>query len=157
MSIFDKIANSQPGGDRLPWLDKVGNYVLEVQKLEMKQNRQNQDLFIAELGIVSSTNEERPNGSSIAVIENLSKNVDIAPGNVKKFFEALLDDSSVETMEAACGDDQAARCVRVGCEVYPTKTKDGRDFAARRWFRVTEDNSAEDVASRQSGDDSIPF
>ncbi len=144
---FDRIggANVSKGGVYpLP-----GVYpVVQVDKLVMKKNRNNEDIFIAELDILQSNVPERVAGSSMSWICNLTKHKDMAPGNVRGFIAALMNVATeqVGSNEAriACGPGNPCHGRLVRLEAVNIKTKNtGNDFTKCNWQPIADDGQAQ--------------
>jgi len=155
MSVWDKVANSQPtrGGNFL----RDGIYRLAVRELKVTKGFKGH-CFIAEFLVLESkpdlnVPDTQPNapGTVGSFVVNLDK-FESAAGNVKAFILALLGSNDVsgkefaEAMQALCGDQQPARGMLVDDSTYRKTTQKGNPFTVHNWAHVA-GQSQESVAA----------
>lgn len=92
MGWADRVAESDPTKGGVYFKDGVYP-LLYIEKVHLKQSRKGKDLYIVELKILSSNVEDRPEGSEVSQVYNLSDH-DAAPGNVKAFIGAAMGDEA---------------------------------------------------------------
>jgi hypothetical protein len=139
MGIFSGISEARASRKGI-WI-LPGDYELEVESLREKHSRKGADLFIAELLVTASNNEQRPAGSHVTWMANLSAaNPDArnaALGDLNAFFAALAkcseDEVDEEGIEAAVSEAQPFTGHRVHCEASDIEKKDGDPFTKMLW------------------------
>jgi hypothetical protein len=88
-ALADSIGNAKPGQGGVYFLP--GTYpVLYIDKIQPQKNRHTEDMVVAEFDILESEVEERPAGSRVSQVYNLTKHRETAPGNVRAIIGASL-------------------------------------------------------------------
>lgn len=126
---------------------KGGNYLkpglsaLEVGALKMIETRKKDDMFIAELVVIKSSNPAHPAGSHISWTANLKH--DAAMGDIKNFAAAVLGceetEITEEVMERLVDEEEnPAAGSKVFVDAYNKETQAGGDFTRTDWRPLDE-------------------
>ena len=150
MSLFaNKIASAKPSEGGVYLLK--GNYLLQIDVNKAKLGRRNQELYIAEVDILESSNPERPAGSHASWVA--SSEHESAAGDVKSYLAAVagvpadaVDAAGVDASTSA-ENPLGGRLVR--CEVVEKPTKKGGIFSKHYFHAVPEEFQAQAAALRQ--------
>lgn len=140
----DLIARSQTNSGGVYFLPGVYP-VLHVCDFKEQLSRKKDDLIIAEFEIIESDVAERPAGTKVSQVYNLTKH-DAAPGNVKSFIAAVMgvrpDDLSPEewaALSSAALDDKQVVGRVVKAQASIIKTRAGGDFTKVDFFPLGDD------------------
>ena len=143
MGVFSKVTTASVNGGGIYFL--AGSYKVSIAAVKSIVSRQGDNLFVIECDIVESdVSERRPNTKCSQVI-NLSKH-ESAPGNIKAFMAAALDESADNITENECEravSDQnplEGTIMRLVCAT--TKTKRGTDFTLHQWSHIAPPDGA---------------
>lgn len=138
--------------ERGSYLDK-GNYKLTLLKCYTMTTRKKKDVFIAELKVEESSNDEIPVGSKRSWYQDLSDE-DIAFPAIKEFFmylmqidrsdkeamqefsdglEELLDEVTDEDWKNKSEEDHPLHGTPIAVECYMKETQKGNDFTVHDW------------------------
>lgn len=153
MSDFDGIENAQ--------VFKTSNYILPgvypvlfIQSLKkIRSSKNGNKLFIAELDIIESKVPERPPGSDMSAIFNMTKHGDTALGNIKALLAAAIG-KPVEAIDARLADFAVSaenpfhgRLIR--CEAIETTTRAGEPFTKPNFSPIQDTVQARAVELHQ--------
>lgn len=150
---FGDIGNVSASGNNT--YVRPGRYLGEVIAVEMKQNRNEEDIFVVEmlvrkvLATVAETAEGKPNSSNSVgtkmsqVIKFVGAGADMALPNIKGFCEAAIDgfaggspDEQKAAIAYATGTEQPLKGVVVEVDAAAILTKAAkRDFTQIRYER----------------------
>lgn len=160
-SLFKKVAEANPtrgGVYPLP-----GQYVVRIEALREVTSFRQIACFIAEFYIVTSTNKERPAGSSMSWVAAMDK--PSAPGNVSAFYQALFpeDDlqmgpdlspeqiaATAQALEATVGPDNPCRGEVLFMEAATITTRAGKPFT-KCMFRALSAEERAEIDAPNSG------
>ena len=130
MGLFSKIGEAKSNSGGIYFLP--GKYELEVRANKTGKTREGRAFFVAEFTIISSTNPERPAGTSVSQMVMLDKNLETALGNIKGYLAALygipeadVDEAGVEALVAA---DNPGAGLKIKAVASNIKTRAGKDF-----------------------------
>lgn len=127
--------------------------MLFIDACKVIDSRKGDKLFCAEFDILESKVPERPSGSRMSWIANLTKH-DAAPGNVRKFLAAAC---GLEVEQVDPAGSRAAvspqnplhgRLVRLDANM--TKTRAGGDFTLCNFSALPENLQAQSAALREA-------
>ena len=161
---FDDIGSVSASGNNT--YVRPGRYLGEVLAVEMKQNRNEEDIFVIEmlvrkvLATVDKTAEGKPNSSNSVgtkmsqVIKFVGAGADMAVPNIKGFCESAIDGfagGSAEDQKAAIayatGTEQPLKGIVVEVDAAAILTKGAkRDFTQIRYER-----SLDEAAQKEEG------
>lgn len=160
MSWADRVAGADVSGSGVYFQDGVYP-LLWIERCQMKTSRKGKELFIAEFKILRSDVEARQPGSEVSQVYNLSDH-DAAPGNVKAFIGAAMNDETfanakleemsaeekrefVEAIEAVVSSDNPLHGRLVRAEASTIKTRSGSDFTLVKFQGIPDDIQAKAV------------
>jgi hypothetical protein len=130
MGLFGKIGEAKSSGGGIYFLP--GKYELECRANKTGKTREGRPFFVCEFTIISSSNPERPSGTSVSMMVMLDKYIETALGNIKGYVSALfgipendVDEAGVEQLVAA---DNPGAGLKIKAVASNTKTKAGKDF-----------------------------
>lgn len=131
MGLFAKIKEAKSNSGGVYFLP--GTYELECVAVKTGKTREgDRPFFVAEFTILSSSNPERPVGTSVSYMVMLDKYLETALGNVKQCVAALFNVAEVDVDEAgveeAIGPSNPAKGAKVKASATNIKTKKGDDF-----------------------------
>lgn len=131
MGLFSKIGAAKSNSGGIYFLP--GTYELECVACKTGETREgNKPFFVAEFTILSSSNPERPVGTSMSFMVMLDKYLETALGNVKGCLAALFNVPEAEVdeagVEAAIGPANPAKGAKVKATASNIKTRAGKDF-----------------------------
>lgn len=144
MGLFTGIESAKISAGGVYFVE--GIYVVEITKVSTLRSRKNDDLFIVETEIVSSTADERKPGTSCSWVVNLKQ--EPALGNIKAFIaaangidpadtEKVNEEVTEEAVEFACSEDNPLEGTRLNLECVAIKTKkENRDFTLHKWSPI---------------------
>jgi hypothetical protein len=127
--------------------------LLNVSILKQFKDRKADECFVAEFEILDSDVDDRPAGSTMSWMANLSKH-DAALGNVRGLLAALTgsDESTID--EDAClemvGEEQPGRNRLIKLEAINIITQKGNPFTKCKWIAVPDDVQAKCSELRES-------
>lgn len=157
--LFDAIGDSDEGYDSVYVL--AGVYpVVEVEAVKIVSSRKGDDIFIAELRILQSLVDERPEGTQMSWAANFRH--DATAGNVKSFLAATMNVPAAEVdadgARFACSEENPCQGRLLRIEAANIVTKAGNDFT-RCSFRALPDEIQEQRgAFREAvGLENVPF
>lgn len=132
MDLYNRILNAQStkGGNYVV----PGNYIVELGKVFFKNDRKGVPCFIVEMNIVDSDNDERKAGTPMTWLVKCDK--DAAEGNIKAFFESVLDPGeklSPEFMKDATGEENPLMGLKMKLFAFNKDTKAGKPFTRVEW------------------------
>lgn len=123
-----------------------GSYLLEVQRVLLKDNRNGAKRFIVETKILESSNGERPAGIQASWIQKLDQ--DAAKPNIKRFIMAATgckaDEVTGPAVDSIVGVGNPLRGTKVRVQCEQVTTSKGAPFTKHRWMAV--DGSIADAA-----------
>jgi len=142
--VHDRIGNAKTSESGV--YPEPGVYpVLEIDSCRVIDSRKGDKLFCAEFNILESRVEERPAGSSMSWMANLTKH-DAAPGNVRKFLAAAagvtVENVDPEGSAAAVSSHNPLHGRLVRLEAMMTKTRAGGDFTLCKFTSLPDDVQA---------------
>jgi hypothetical protein len=131
MGLFSKIGSAKSNSGGIYFLP--GTYELECVACKTGKTREgDKPFFVAEFTILSSSNPERPAGTSVSYMVMLDKYLETALGNVKQCLAALfaIPEEEVDEagVEAAVGPENPAKGSKVKATASNIKTRAGKDF-----------------------------
>lgn len=150
--LHDLIGNAQvTDGGIYP---EPGVYpVLFLDACKMVESRKGDKLFCAEFEILESNVDERPAGSRMSWMANLSKH-DAAPGNVRAFLAAAAgitpDGVDAEGSRAAVSSANPLHGRVLRLEASNTKTRAGGDFTLCRFSALDDGMQAKAKELREA-------
>lgn len=151
MGVFSKVNNASVNGGGVYFLS--GSYRVRIAAVKSIISRQGENLFVIECDILESDVPERRPNTKCSQVINLSKH-ESAPGNIKAFMAAALDESADNITENECElavSDQnplEGTIMRLVCTT--TKTKRGTDFTLHQWSHISPPDGAGKVAAAPS-------
>lgn len=134
--------------------------ILYLDACKMVESRKGDKLFCAEFDIIESNVEERPSGSRMSWMANLTKH-DAAPGNARAFLAAAAgikpENVDAEGSRAAVSSHNPLHGRLVRLDASNTKTRAGGDFTLCRFSALPEE--LQDQAERLHADAgfAVPF
>lgn len=130
MGKFSNIGSAKSNGGGIYF--EPGKYELECRANKTGKTREGREFIVFEFTIISSTNPNRPAGTSVSQMIMLDKYLETALGNIKGYVAALfnmpeqdVDEAGVEALVAA---DNPGAGIKVKAIASNTKTKAGKDF-----------------------------
>lgn len=140
---FAAIDEADAKGQRNPYLLK-GQYLLQVQHIELKKARDKTVYYLVELKILWSDNPDRPEGMTVTWMPKTSS--DMGPINIKRFLAACYgiepnsDQANSEiTRDVAAmsvSPEQPCTGIQVQAQCDDTTTRDGNPFLVVNWIPV---------------------
>lgn len=116
--------------------------VLYLDTCKMIDSRKGDKLFCAEFDIIESNVEERPAGSRMSWMANLTKH-DAAPGNARAFLAAAagikVENVDSEGSRAAVSSQNPLHGRLMRLDASNTKTRAGGDFTLCRFSALPEE------------------
>ncbi len=141
--IFDMIGDADVFGGGVYF--EPGVYPkLWIEALKMiKTSTDGHDMFVAEIHILESNVPERPKGSEVSWVANLTKHKSAA-GNVKQFLCDIAGLESVDDIDAAgarlaVSSDNPFNGTVVMASATNVKTRAGGDFTQVKFTRLDDD------------------
>ena len=141
--IFASIDKVDARGQRNPYLIE-GDYLLEVEKIQLKKARDRRVFYLVEAKILESNNAERPIGMTVSWMTDVDQ--DMGPINIKRFLAACIgidpnsEEANTQVTSAAAklsvSDEQPLTGEKVYVSVVATTTKSGKPFSEHRWQPV---------------------
>lgn len=126
--------------------------ILYLDAVKMVDSRKGDRLFCAEFDIIRSEVDERPAGSRMSWMANLTKH-DAAPGNARAFLAAAagIDPENVdaEGSRAAVSPQNPLHGRLVRLDASQTKTRAGGDFTLCRFSALPDELQARAEALRE--------
>lgn len=140
MGLFTGIEDAKISAGGVYFVE--GLYIVEIVKVSTIRSRKNEDLFIVETEIQSSSAPERKVGTTCSWVVNLKQ--DAALGNIKAFIaaangidpadtEQVKQEITEEVVEFACSDDNPLAGTKLNLECVAIKTKAQKDFTLHKW------------------------
>lgn len=127
-----------------------GSYIVRIEKLLFKPNRNGRDMFIIETEVMESSNADRPVGCKPSQVIPMDQ--DAAWGNIKQFLGAVFgmadpdtyvpdDGSSVgdwweRQAEHVISDAQPLKGIQMKLVCTKIQTRAGNDFTKHEWGEV---------------------
>jgi hypothetical protein len=148
MGVFSKVTTASVNGGGVYFL--TGSYKVSISAVKSIVSRSGDNLFVIECDILESDVPERRPNTKCSQVINLSKH-ESAPGNIKAFMAAALDESSDNITENECElavSDQnplEGTIMRLVCTT--TKTKRNTDFTLHQWSFIAPPDKAGQVAA----------
>ena len=141
--IFGAIDKADARGQRNPYLVD-GNYLLEIDKVQLKKARDKRTYYLVEAKILESDNNERPIGMMVTWMTDVDN--DMGPINIKRFLAAVcgIDPNSEEantqvtsaSARLSVSDEQPLTGEKVYVSVVTITTRAGSTFSEHRWTPV---------------------
>jgi hypothetical protein len=134
--------------------------VLYLDACKMVESRKGDKLFCAEFDIVESNVEERPAGSRMSWMANLTKH-DAAPGNVRAFLAAAVgipvENVDAEGSRQAVGPANPLHGRLMRLDASDTKTRAGGDFTLCRFSALPDELQSQAEKLRANAGFAVPF
>lgn len=145
---FAGVDEANAKGGRNPYL-LDGQYLLQVERIDVIRSREKKTLFLIEMKILTSTNPDRPEGLLVSWMTNLDK--DMGPISCKRALAAIsgIDPNSDAANEEitsdvcrlAVSEEQPFKGAQVFAQAMTVQTKAKTDFLDVKWIPVTTDAS----------------
>jgi hypothetical protein len=138
MGLFSKVAVADPSSGGIYPLP--GNYTVAIDALKETENFNGDEVFVAELKVLKSTNPARPVGSSMSWVASFKHKS--SAGNVKAFYVALFPDEELDEagLKATVSAEQPCHGMLLDLEAVNILTKVNKtDFTKCLWTLSTSD------------------
>lgn len=150
-------------GQRNPYLLE-GQYLLKVERIELKVSRDRVQYYLVELSVVYSDNPERPQGMMVTWMTKLFS--DMGPINVKRFLAALygIDPNSEQANTEITSDvaklsvspEQPCVGMMIQAQCQMIETRANQPFLQVSW-RPAQEVDATTPAPAAASSDAISF